>query len=152
MAIGGHISADLGVKDHQALDHEELGFHAANGCSARQDLHMRISGAGPPAVRLPRPPPRSPAWHAQLMVSKMTVWRRAGLQRPLVPLLCVWPLVCTEPTAIMLPRLPFTMPGCMRCHRKQSSIFYMICLEASNQNEYQDLMQMGLGRVAVKGL
>lgn len=41
MAVGGQISADLWVKHHQGLDHEELCDDAADGCSARKDLHMR---------------------------------------------------------------------------------------------------------------
>ena len=49
-------------------------------------------------------------------------------------------------------KAPFTMPVCMRCHRKQHSILHMVCLEASKKNDHQHLMQMGLGRVAVKGL
>ena len=80
MTICGHISANLGVKNNQALDHEELGYHAADGCSACQDLHVRMRDREPSPVQghrqcgLPRPPPRSPAWQARVMDFEGTSW------------------------------------------------------------------------------
>ena len=51
VSIGGHLSTNLWIKHHQALDHEELCNDAAYGCSARQHLHMRIWYAEPLVVQ-----------------------------------------------------------------------------------------------------